>query len=144
MLRHGDFACAVLWRDGKVLLGLRSADKRTYPNCWDVFGGYVEAGETIEQELSRELAEEIGVAPVEFAKLSVIDEPDRARHGDGRYHMYIVTAWDGGEPRMLGEEHVDMRWFTPAEAAALPALALPEYRDVFAMAEAASQARASD
>ena len=65
---------------------------------------------------------------------------ERQSAGRGR----LGRAWDGGEPRMLGEEHVDMRWFTPTDAAALPALALAEYREVFAMAEAALQARASD
>lgn len=142
MLRHGDFACVILWRDGKLLLGLRSARKRTYPNCWDILGGYVEPGETIEQALARELVEEVGLTPVEFFKLAVFDEPDPARHGQARYHAYVVTGWTGGEPAMLGDEHVDMAWFEPSEAALLPALAMPEYRELFEMAAARMRQRA--
>ena len=142
MLRHGDFACVVLWRDGKLLLGLRSADKRTYPNCWDILGGYVEAGETIEQALARELVEEVGLTPVEFFKLAVVDEPDTDRHGEARYHVYVVTAWTGGDPVMLGDEHVDMAWFEPSEAALLPALAMPEYRELFDLAAVRMRQRA--
>ncbi len=50
-------------RDGKLLIYLRD-DKPTisFPNHWDLFGGHVEAGETPEQALCRELQEEIGVA----------------------------------------------------------------------------------
>ena len=48
--------------DGKLLIYLRD-DKPTipFPNYWDLFGGHVEAGETPEQALCRELQEEIGV-----------------------------------------------------------------------------------
>lgn len=50
-------------RDGRLLIYLRD-DKPTipFPNHWDLFGGHVEAGETPEQALCRELQEEIGVA----------------------------------------------------------------------------------
>ena len=59
-----EIAQALLFdRDGKLLIYLRD-DKPTipFPNHWDLFGGHVEAGETPEQALCRELQEEIGVA----------------------------------------------------------------------------------
>jgi hypothetical protein len=42
--------------------------------------------------------------------------------------MYAVTAWDGGEPTLLGDEHTELRWFTLDAATVLPDLALEEYR----------------
>ena len=47
---------------GKLLIYLRD-DKPTipFPNHWDLFGGHVEAGETPEEALCREVREEIGV-----------------------------------------------------------------------------------
>src|SRR5688572_16569811 len=56
------FDCA-----GRLLIYLRD-DKPTipFPNHWDFFGGHVEAGETPEQALVREVKEEIGVDLTEF------------------------------------------------------------------------------
>jgi 8-oxo-dGTP diphosphatase len=136
-LRHGDYACALLMKEGKVLLGLRSAARRTYPNCWDILGGFVEAGETIETALVRELGEELGVTATAWAELMVIDEPNPEVNGRGRYHVFLVTDWTG-EIGMLGDEHVRLDWFAPTEAADLEALALPVYRDLFALAAKAA------
>jgi ADP-ribose pyrophosphatase YjhB (NUDIX family) len=54
---------AVLVRQGRILLGRRSPEKRLCPGMWDVIGGHVEAWETYEQGLRRELREEVGIQP---------------------------------------------------------------------------------
>lgn len=131
-MRPGDYACAVLRRsDGKLLLGLRSPDKAAYPGCWDLFGGKVEEGESVADALSRELAEELGVHPLTARPLGEIDDPHPDRHGACRYLLFVVEAWTG-DPAIVAPEHTAIRWFDPAEAAALPALALDAYRPLLA------------
>jgi 8-oxo-dGTP diphosphatase len=122
-------AGAILLRAGAVLLGRRSPRKRAYPDCWDVLGGHVEAGETPAEAVAREVMEEAGVAP------SGIEAVGRYRvdgsYGSFDFHVFLVRDWDGGEPSIRGEEHTELRWFPLAEAARLPDLAVPEYKQLF-------------
>lgn len=54
-------ACVFLHEDGKVLIGKRSSNKSFLPGKWELPGGHVEFGETIEQCLKRELQEEFNI-----------------------------------------------------------------------------------
>jgi 8-oxo-dGTP diphosphatase len=117
-------AGAILLSGGALLLGRRAAH-RSYPDCWDIIGGHVEPGETIEQALVREVEEEIGVTPVDFTRLTSLQAKEI------ELHIYRVDAWSGGNPTLLGDEHVELRWFAVEAACALPNLAAGEYRRVF-------------
>ncbi len=128
-MRH--YACAIPVKDGRILLGKRAPHRKAYPGCWDVIGGRVEDGETVEQALHRELGEEIGIVPVAWEGLcSVVDTGPQER-GEATYHMYVVHAWTGDGPAMMNDEHSTLAWFTVAEACALPGIALDAYRAVF-------------
>lgn len=49
-------------REGRLLIYLRDdSPKIPFPNRWDFFGGHLEAGETPEQALARELKEELNI-----------------------------------------------------------------------------------
>lgn len=57
-------AIAILYRDNQFLLQLRDdLPQIRYPGHWAFFGGHVEAGETPEVAVQRELQEEIGYTP---------------------------------------------------------------------------------
>jgi ADP-ribose pyrophosphatase YjhB (NUDIX family) len=133
-------AGGVLVRGRDVLLARRSDDRALYPGVWDVVGGHCEPGESPRDALVREVEEEIGVVPRAFREVAVLGEPDPATHGEAAYHVFAVTAWDGGEPRRLGTEHAKLCWLTLERAAALP-LAHPDYprvlRQVLAVAAGA-------
>jgi len=121
---------AILIQAETLLLGRRASHLRSYPNCWDIIGGHREAGETFERTLVREVKEEIGVTPVDFAKLISLQFVD-ASDGVGELHIYRVDAWTGGTPAIRDDEHAELRWFTVEAACALPNLASAEYPHVF-------------
>ncbi len=131
-------ACAVLVRDGRLLLGFRSPHRRSYPSCWDVLGGHLEPGETPEEALVREVREEVGLTPTSFRPVGELPEPYPELYGPARLHFFAVTAWDGGEPAMLGDEHTQLRWFDVEAACTLPKLATETYRAIFRSLDAAT------
>jgi 8-oxo-dGTP diphosphatase len=122
---HEARACvgALVVRDGRILLGLRAPHK-TYAACWDVPGGHLQAGETPEDALSRELVEELGIVPTAWTLHSTHED-------DGvRLHLFVVTRWRG-RPRLRGDEHSQIRWHRLSRACELPDLAAAKYREIF-------------
>jgi 8-oxo-dGTP diphosphatase len=136
-------AGGLLVRGRQILLAKRSEDRTFYPGVWDVVGGHCEGDETPAETLVRELEEEIGVKPSAFEEIAVLDEPRAAEHGEARYHMFIVTAWGGGEPRLRGAEHSEVRWLHLDDALVLP-LAHPEYSVLFRSVLGREAVRAKD
>jgi 8-oxo-dGTP diphosphatase len=124
------YACAMLNRDGRILLGKRAPHRKAYPNLWDVIGGKVEAGESVEQALARELGEEIGVAPAVYQKVSELLDTSPNARGTATYHMFSITHWSG-LPSLRNNEHTALQWFAIADACSEPDLALEDYRDLF-------------
>jgi 8-oxo-dGTP diphosphatase len=54
-------AAALIVRDGEVLIGQRRADQ-PMASLWEFPGGKIEAGESPQQALARELTEELGIS----------------------------------------------------------------------------------
>jgi 8-oxo-dGTP diphosphatase len=88
-----DVAVGVLIRpDGDFLLTSRPAGK-VYEGYWEFPGGKLEAGETVEQALQRELHEELGITigPAALWKVEMVDYP----HALVRLSFCKVFAWSG-------------------------------------------------
>ena len=94
---------------GEVLLCQRPAHK-IYPGEWEFPGGKVEAGESAEAALARELHEELGITVGQARPLIRLryEYPELAVDLD----TWLVTAWQG-EPR--SNEHPASAWVIPDE-----------------------------
>jgi len=119
-----EIAIGALIGNGSVLLARRSSERRTHPDRWSLPGGHVEDGEDAETALRRELLEEIGVTPQRwlFAGKFVSESPPGA---SAIFHVYDVDRWQGS-PRLIGDEHTALRWFTAAEIECEAELAPPQ------------------
>ena len=90
----------------RFLLTSRPAGK-VYAGYWEFPGGKVEAGESIEQALRRELQEELGITigPAQPWQVEVMDYP----HARVRLHFCKVFAWHGDFEMREGQT---MAWQT--------------------------------
>lgn len=103
--QHTEVAVGVLLRsDGALLLSTRPPGK-AYAGYWEFPGGKIEAGETVEQALRRELIEELGITigPAEVWKVTEHDYP----HALVRLHWCKVWDWMGEFEMREGQE---MAW----------------------------------
>lgn len=112
-----EVAVGVLARaDGAVLLAQRPPGK-PYAGWWEFPGGKLEAGESVEQALARELHEELGIT-VREAWPWVVREHVYP-HAHVRLSFRRVPAWSG-EPR--AREGQALAWREPARIDLAPLL----------------------
>ena len=109
-------AVALIDADGRVLIAQRPPGK-SMAGLWEFPGGKIDAGETPEEALVRELKEELGIdtatsclAPIAFAS-----------HGYETFHLlmpvFACRKWNGiAQPR----ERQVLKWVSPRDLSAFP------------------------
>lgn len=125
-----DIAMGVLSQNGTVLLAKRSSKRRVHPDRWSLPGGHIEDGEDAETAMRRELMEEIGVTPQrwQFAGKFVSEDPPEA---SVTFHVYRIDQWHG-YPRLVDDEHTELRWFGVATIECDVELAPPQLGQMLA------------
>ena len=97
--------------DGRVFIQRRSASRRLFPDTWDIVGGHVEPGETIEEALHREVHEETGWR-VSIVLGTIGDHSYVGEDGLTRLETDFLIRVDGdlSRPRLEEGKHTEFRW----------------------------------
>ena len=107
--RHVHVACAIIERDGLVLATRRSA-RMSLPLKWEFPGGKLEAGESPQECLRRELHEELGAAVEIGAGLPTVTHS---------YPDFICTLYPFvctlASAELTLHEHDQLAWLHPRQ-----------------------------
>jgi len=104
---------AVIRKDDRIFAAQRGHGEQK--DGWEFPGGKIEAGETPQQALAREIREELDAAVTVGERLTTIEYDYPA------FHLSMQCFWAalcGGEPVLL--EHEAARWLRAEELDALP------------------------
>ena len=107
-MRHIEVVAAIIIEDGKLFTTQRGYGQ--FKDGWEFPGGKMEAGETREQALERELREELAIKTKAEKHIKTIefDYPD--------FHLTMhcfLTRILEGTPKLL--EHENAKWVTKEE-----------------------------
>jgi 8-oxo-dGTP pyrophosphatase MutT (NUDIX family) len=97
---------------GYVLLRRAPGDR--FAGRWELPGGTVEADESLESALARELHEEAGLAPV--TEPTLIATARRRSPRGARLHEHVFRVEAAGEPTLSHEHDAVYLWHPGAEA----------------------------
>lgn len=88
----GVSACAIVHNGkGQILMMKRGTKARDEHGCWDILGGAIEFGESIEATLRRELREELGTKPLKTEFLTAY-EAHRQHNGTPTHWIALLYA----------------------------------------------------
>ena len=107
-------AAAIFIEDGRVLLAQRPAGD-PLEGMWELPGGKVQANETPEACLYRELAEECGVSVSVGRKFAASSYA--YPHATITLIAYLIDHWSG---ELVAHEHSELRWVDLKDAKQLP------------------------
>jgi 8-oxo-dGTP pyrophosphatase MutT (NUDIX family) len=106
--------------DGRIFFQRRSAQRKLFPNAWDIVGGHLEPGENLGDALRREIFEETGwrlsVILGQVGEYTYTGDDGLDRHE----HDFLVRVdGDLARPRLEVGKHTEFRWLGADDLAVL-------------------------
>jgi 8-oxo-dGTP diphosphatase len=102
---------------GRIFVQRRALDRRFFPGAWDIVGGHVEPGESVDEALRREVTEETGwqISHVlaEIGVFRYVGDDHRPRI---EQDFLVRVDGDLNFPRLEVGKHTEWRWITQSES----------------------------
>ncbi|HDR2544866.1 TPA: nucleoside triphosphatase NudI [Enterobacter ludwigii] len=125
-MRQRTIVCPIIQNDGAYLLCKMADDRGVFPGQWALSGGGMEAEETMEQALRREIREELGDA-LEITKVKPWAFRDDIRvktYADGTteeiYMIYLIFDCISANRQVtFNDEFQEVAWVRPEAIKAL-------------------------
>ena len=106
---------AAVIRDGERVLACRRGAARSAGGKWEFPGGKVEAGESPEQALTREIREELGVG----ITVGALVDRSTTQVGEQAVDLACYDAVLDGPLPTQSTDHDELRWLLPHELGSL-------------------------
>jgi len=109
-------ACAFIHKEGKLLIAKRADTKSFLPGKYELLGGHVEFGETMEESLVRELNEELHIdikVGIPFYAFTYLSDNHTVHNVEVDYFAELVNPQQ--TIRLNPEDHSDCKWITADE-----------------------------
>lgn len=102
--------------DGRVFIQRRSPTRKLFPDTWDIVGGHLEPGESLDEALRREVEEETGWQ-VSIVLATIGEHRYFGEDGLERLETDFLIRVDGdlARPRLEAGKHTAWKWITRDE-----------------------------
>jgi 8-oxo-dGTP diphosphatase len=102
--------------DGRVFIQRRSPTRKLFPDTWDIVGGHLEPGESVDDALRREVEEETGWK-VSIVLGTIGEHRYFGEDGLERHETDFLIRVDGdlSRPRLEAGKHTAYKWITRDE-----------------------------
>ncbi len=117
---HREVAVWIMNEKGEVLLQKRAASKKQYPNKWAICAGHIDAGESHEAAIIREMNEEIGMTlaidDLEFLGVYKVEEQtENIINNYFNYTYFLKTNWKIEDYTICLEELSEVKYIPLVE-----------------------------
>ncbi len=121
-----------------VYVQKRSTTRILFPNCWDILGGHVDAGEGLAEALAREIKEESGWTLTKIVKhLKTVEWKNNDGVAMREFVFLITVAGDLDNPTLEKDKFSEFRWLSKADLAILKENRLESEQLIFELASLA-------